>query len=525
MVSVLVSYALVPANTIAKSGTPFGTTMTLAGQTSVSGIALIDTPVTSGNAVTNGYFQAGRIFGRVSVPNWSSLLTELSSTFGATRFAALQASAPYNHTDIYDFAPTFTVDVAQDTNGVFKVTLDNQTVKLVDAAPITIEPGGEVMFISNGALAIDAPITIKGNGQADLRYDYYEVQHGGTIDPSAFSFGAGDGVSYLTSIGAIATSSQGGKVTINDTLYTLIYSMAQLDALDGTSGVTGASTTAYGTGLGGYYALANDLSASGTTYQHALVNNFYGTFEGLGHAINNLTFNYTASSADDVMGLFGGQSGVIRDVNLANLAMTVNDPSGAHPNAGGLVAYDSGSLYNVSVSGDINASGAQNSNIGGIIGYGAHDTIVNANASGTVEGNTGDNIGGLMGLGYQVSIAGSSAIGNVTASGSAIGGLVAYLEVFSSIRKSYATGTVNAGTSSLAGGLVGYSYGTIDQSFAKGNVISGGGSTMGGWSARTMSIPAQARPVSFRTAMPQVMWKKAPPLFPQSKSVAWSAIT
>ncbi len=108
--------------------------MTLAGQTSVSGIALIDTPVTSGNAVTNGDFQAGRIFGRVSVPNWSSLLAEMSSTFGATRTAALQASTPYSHTDIYDFAPTFTVDVAQDTSGIFKVTLENQTVKLIDAA-------------------------------------------------------------------------------------------------------------------------------------------------------------------------------------------------------------------------------------------------------------------------------------------------------------------------------------------------------------------------------------------------------
>ena len=41
----------------------------------------------------------------------------------------------------------------------------------------------------------------------------------------------------------------------------------------------------------GYYALAQNLDASGTAYTNALLGSFKGTLAGLGHTISNLTIN------------------------------------------------------------------------------------------------------------------------------------------------------------------------------------------------------------------------------------------
>ncbi len=456
--------------------------MTLAGQTSVSGIALIDTPVMSGNAVTNGNFQAGRIFGRTSLPTWSSLMAEVSSTFGAARAAGLQASTPYSHTDIYAFAPTFTVDVAQDTNGIFKITQQNLTGQLIDAAPVTIEPGGEVMFISNGSMAIDAPITIKGNGAADLRYNYYQVQHGGTADPSAFSFGSGDGVTYLTSAGAAAASSQGGSLTINDAAYTLVYSMAQLDAIDGINGVSGATITTYGAGTNGNYALAGNLDASAQTYSQSVVNNFGGTFEGLGHSIANLLVNATPNASNHNnpdIALFSSSATMIRDLNLANLCV-IGHQSGQVPLfVGGLVALDGGGLYNDKADGEVIATYTGQSFVGGVAGEVLGGTVKNVTASASVDGSQGD-VGGLVGELVGGTVTAASASGPVTgADGANVGGLVG--ESWGTISQAFATGSVAGGGNAEVGGLVGLNHSVVDQSYATGNVSgNGNGAAVGG---------------------------------------------
>ena len=467
-----------PAHTIAASGTPFGITMTLAGQTGVSAIALIDTPATTGTVINNGAFQAGRFFGRTTMPTWSAMLAEMSATFGAGRFAALETTAPFGHTDIYAFAPTFTIDVAQDTTNVLKVT-ESATGTLIDAAPITVEQGGTVQFISNGALAINAPITLKGGGLVDLRYDYSLLQHGGTVDPSAFSFGPNGSVSFLTAGGATATSSQGGNLSINDASYTLIYSMAQLDAIDGVNGVSGATVTTYGPGTNGNYALAGNLDASAQTYSQSVVNNFGGTFEGLGHSISNLMINATASNSNRNIGLFGSSVTMIRDLTLANLNV-IGHPSGPLPLfVGGLVGLDGGGLYNDSVGGKVVASDSGQGFVGGVAGEVLGGTVKNVTASASVDGSQGD-VGGLVGELVGGTVTASSASGPVTgADGANVGGLVG--ESWGMISQAFATGSVAGGGNAEVGGLVGSNHSVMDQSYATGNVSgNGNGAAVGG---------------------------------------------
>ena len=362
---------------------------------------------------------------------------------------------------------------------MFEVTDINPAGKVIDAAPITVEPGATLMWVANGGLEIDAPISVKGSGEINLHYDYYQTSNGGVADPSAFSFGNGGSVSYLTSGGGVATSQQGGQFVLNNIEYTLIYTMAQLDSIDGINGVTGASEGVYGPGLNGNYALVNTLNAAGTTYGRELVNNFEGTFEGLNNSIDNLTIKDNGATSDSV-GLFGALHGTARDIDLVNVSITDNDPNLYHPAVGGLAGYSDGSVYNVSVSGDVNATNDLSASVGGVVGYAPNGPIYNARASDTVEGGSGDNLGGLVGLSYAATISQSSATGNVTGTYAQIGGLVGFAQGGTTISQSYATGNVSGGTNSLEGGLVGYNLGTINQTYATGSVTSTSNSSMGG---------------------------------------------
>ncbi len=468
-------YDLLPAGTVT-TRTPIGTVMTLAGATGVSGLGFNDSFAASGSDITNPNVLAGRIYGSVLLPTWSATLAEMSSAFGATRFAGLQTTSPFNLIDIYGSLPTFTVDVARDVTGTFKIT----GASIIDAAPITVENGGTVMFISNGALAINAPITIKGNGLADLRYDYALVQHGGTVDPSALSFGTGDSLTFLTATGAAATGSQGGQLKVNNAPYTLVYSMAQLDAIDGVNGVTGATVTTYGPGTSGNYALAGNLDASAQTYSQSLIGNrFSGTFEGLGHALSNLSINSTSVS---YAGLFSDSSGVIRDLSLANLSLT-----GQAGQVGGLTGENEGTLIYVAAARTVaNQAGAgANANTGGIVGQN-QGLVKNATFAGNVSANfadTNSSVGGLVGRNADDTgtvaayIIGSSSSGSVSG-GYAVGGLAGVNNSFNNpayIDQSYSLAGVS-GHNIIGGGLVGVNYATVTNSYA-GGAVNGGGTS------------------------------------------------
>ena len=106
---------------------------------------------------------------------------------------------------------------------------------------------------------------------------------------------------------SVTLSGSNAALNINGTDYTLIHDMAALDNIDTT-------------GLGGAYALAKNLDASGTTYDHVLVgvgatDAFTGTFAGLGHTVSDLTIENTAATTE-YWGLFGQNQGTIRDIGL-----------------------------------------------------------------------------------------------------------------------------------------------------------------------------------------------------------------
>ncbi|SER02244.1 The GLUG motif-containing protein, partial [Pseudomonas cuatrocienegasensis] len=222
----------------------------------------------------------------------------------------------------------------------------------------------------------------------------------------------------------------------------------------------------------GYYALAQDLDASGTTYNQALVgtsfaNAFTGTFTGLGHTVSNLTIN---SATQDYIGLFGrtGSTSQIRDIGLVGGSVTGNVYVGA------LVGRSGGSINNAYATGNVTGWGV----VGGLAGFNDSGTISNAHATGNVTGIEG--VGGLLGVNHGI-ISNVYATGNVNAETNYAGGLVGKsaksTTADSTINNAYATGNVTGGSS--VGGLVGdSSNSTISNAHATGSVK--GNSMVGG---------------------------------------------
>jgi filamentous hemagglutinin family protein len=205
---------------------------------------------------------------------------------------------------------------------------------------------------------------------------------------------------------------------------------------------------------------------------------FTGTFDGLGHTVNNLTVNqgWNENSppppvASSYLGLFGygNSASVIRNVGMVNVSIL------GGLNAGGLVGLSYGRVDNSYSSGNVKGTQA----FGGLIGRG-YGTMNNdystANVGASGNGPQAGSMGGLVGV-LGGSLSNSHASGDVTGSYS-VGGLVGY-EAAGSITKSYATGSVSGPVgSSDIGGLVGFSYGAITHSYYLGTVT--GDTAVGG---------------------------------------------
>ncbi len=362
------------------------------------------------------------------------------------------------------------------------------------AAPISWGSNFQLTLNAYRNLAINAPITASGGGYADL---YYNQNNSG----GALTFAQGASLKFTGAEGL------GQTLRINGQYYTLLYTLAELDSIDGVSAIDGSAVTpinsGYGSGLGARYALAKPLDASGTTYANALIgsssSSFSGVLEGLGNSISNLTI--AAPNLSDV-GLIAQSTGTIRDLGLIGGSVS------GHDHVGGLA---------------------------GLANY--PGSVVNSFSTGAVSGQS--QVGGLAGE-NEGTIANSYATGVVGASYGPAGGLVGLNG--GPITNAYATGAVASGTL-YAGGLVGVNFGGITASYATGAVSSpsyvgglvgynppggGGGATNAYWDTQTSGQAGSSAGTGQTTAQLQsgtppsgfsgAAWAAGPGLYPYLKS-------
>jgi len=217
---------------------------------------------------------------------------------------------------------------------------------------------------------------------------------------------------------------------------------------------------------------------------------FAGTFDGLGHRIDNLIVDRSM----DYAGLFGfaNSASVIRNLGLQGGSVTglrfvgalagrsdgvisnsyaTGDVSGVEA-TGGLIGYVGGTITGSYASGSVTATRY----VGGLVGFADASTITNAHATGSVTG-TDFYVGGLIGRNDDSTINHVHATGDVTSTSVYAGGLSGYSS-YSTITNAHASGAV-AG-SDYVGGLIGLNVdGAVANVYASG-VVSGSNSNVGG---------------------------------------------
>ena len=184
---------------------------------------------------------------------------------------------------------------------------------------------------------------------------------------------------------------------------------------------------------------------------------FTGVYDGSGFNISGIMISDLA--AGNNQGMFGyvGENGIIKNIVLAAISISVSSSS----NVGGIAGYlDAGMVLNCTVEGSGNITGLENT--GGIAGYNNKGTITGCSSVKTVAARSG-NGGGITGVNYYGIIENCHAAGDVSTyvGNPHIGGVAGYND----------NGEIN--NCSAAGSIRGYQYTGGITGYNKKGIIAG----------------------------------------------------
>jgi hypothetical protein len=178
-----------------------------------------------------------------------------------------------------------------------------------------------------------------------------------------------------------------------------------------------------------------------------------GEFDGNGHEISNLSFDFDFVSHVGLFGYLAPGAKVTR-VGVDNVNVTGTS------SVGGLVGYNHGGT--VSKSHAI-GSVTGNEDVGGLVGYNVKGTVSNCYAAANLTGDM--EAGGLVGLNKEGAVSNSYSTGNVNGNMN-VGGLVG--RNWGTVSNSYSIADVTG--EYTVGGLVGGNFDTVSNSYSTGNV-------------------------------------------------------
>lgn len=323
----------------------------------------------------------------------------------------------------------------------------NETVSWLASTTLTLNATNDIN--------INAPIYASGTSAGVV------LNFGGYASTGSASTGTDY---HIGTNGSISLPGASASFTVNGQSYTLLHSLAELATINDSTG---------------YYALAENIDASGTTYSGPVVASFSGTLAGLGHTISDLTIQNTTSGGLALIGTLGSDTNATATVRDLSLIRPKID-AGTNGNVASLVVYNYGRIENASA---INIALVGGSTVGGLVAFNMPsgvitnsfvglDTSSDATATSTIR--TPDNqyyastaIGGFVASNYGL-ISGSYSQASVTVMGNG-GGFFGTNYYSGIIENSYATGDVTA-TGGNAGGFGIDNYGTISGSYSTGTV-------------------------------------------------------
>lgn len=343
--------------------------------------------------------QAGRVGNWLIDPHNLTISNAPSSGFSG--FNANADDAVINVNTVQSALASTSITVSTGSSG-------SQAGDITVLAPITWSANTTLTLAAANNIVIGRDITATG-ATAGLNLQYggaYQLRNGARVTLS------GSGATFTTPAGS----------------FTLIHNLSQL---------AGVSTS--------LVALAEDIDAQATATQNGgqgfVPLTFTGEFHGLGHAIQALTINRPGTFAQ---ALIGDLSGTLRDLTLANVAVT------GLVRVGGAVGFLSGysTVSNVHVTGSVTGA---NDQVGGLAGLFDIGAVQECSSAAAVTGQ--NEVGGLIGRLRISTVTDSYATGTVAASGNYAGGLVGSVYDDATLTRVYASGGVSGGLQ--VGGLVG----------------------------------------------------------------------
>jgi len=335
------------------------------------------------------------------------------------------------------------------------------------ADPLTWASTHPLTLDAYQSIHVKAPVIVEGTSRLTL------ITNDGGV--------GGDYTFNASGSGSITFWDTASHLVINGTRYKLVKYLATL--------ASDIAADPYGN-----FALAasHDASVDGVYDNAPILTTFYGTFEGSGNTLSNLTVAVSVSQGKHGVGLFYDNRGLVRDVTLVQARMSgLNDVSGTiaannegwikhvssldgtveSPSlAGGLVGINGGEIESSSSGGSVSihrggAGGGLAATNSGTISFSDSAAAVEADAGfqASVGGITGSNTGTIEFASASGKIAGPVA-GGIAGSSS---GSISYCRASGKV-------TVNPpghrAAPKMAGGLVGSNFGSIAQSYASGSV-------------------------------------------------------
>jgi hypothetical protein len=323
-----------------------------------------------------------------------------------------------------------------------------------------VEPGQPPQLVYNLTVASTVGGRVTAPGEETFAYNAGAVVSLNAVPYSGYTFvnWTGD-VSEVGNLTAPSTT-----ITMNDD-YSITANFIQGQPIRTWFDLDGVRND-----LAGTYVLMNNLDSATDGYDQLASSTandgrgwlpiggpdaqFTGIFNGLGHAIEDLSIN---RPLDSYVGLFSYvySGGVVKNIGVTNVAVTGDD------SVGGLVGYnEGGSVSNSYSTGTVSSTSGC---AGGLVGVSrSNGSVSTSYSTSTVIGVS--SVGGLVGEDDDTSTLNNCySTGSVSASSDAIGGLVGYCEGI--VYHCYSTGSVTGGTS--VGGLVGNidDTGTANNSF------------------------------------------------------------
>jgi len=220
----------------------------------------------------------------------------------------------------------------------------------------------------------------------------------------------------------------------------------------------------------------------GATIENLTLENFdiFSSVVGAATLIANCkTTNVTNCKSSGIVNgneYIGGLIAKTTTATISNCMSSVNLP-GTHNYVGGLIAYADKNTGITDSYATGNVSG--NDNVGGCIGTCDNSSATNCYSTGAVSGNS-KYTGGFIGYNYQSTISSCHSTSSLTLSGQSsenAGGFVG-ANMSGTISLCYAMGVVSSEDSEV-GGFAGTNNGSIEKSYATGNVT--GNTVVGGF--------------------------------------------